>query len=69
MLLRSRSPPVLTETLSDKKVKIGELVELGVAGKRMRQVTTWTCDVTVPVSPPPPTLPALTFGFTKECHR
>ena len=42
MLLRSRSPPVLTETLSDKKVKIGELVELGVAGKRMRQVTTVT---------------------------
>ena len=57
---------MLTETLSDKKVKIGELVELGVAGKRMRQVTTATCDVTVPVSPP--TLPALTFGFTKECH-
>ena len=43
MLLRSKSPPVLTETLSDKKVKIGELVELGVAGKENE--TSDDCDV------------------------
>ena len=31
-IVRNKSPPVLTETLTDKKVKIGELVELGIAG-------------------------------------
>ena len=32
LIVRNKSPPVLTETLTDKKVKIGELVELGIAG-------------------------------------
>lgn len=58
-VLRNRSPPVLTETLSDKKVKIGELVELGVAG--MRDLT-----VSVPVSPTPPC--SHSWVWTKECH-
>ena len=30
---RSKTAPVLTESLTDKKVKIGELVELGIAGE------------------------------------
>ena len=30
---QTKSPPVLTESLADKKVKIGELVELGIAGR------------------------------------
>ena len=29
---QTKSPPALTETLTDKKVKIGELVELGITG-------------------------------------
>ena len=33
--LQTKSPPVLTETLTDKKVKIGELVELGITGERI----------------------------------
>ena len=29
---RTKSAPILSENLSDKKVKIGELVELSIAG-------------------------------------
>ena len=38
MLLRTKSAPILTETLIDKKVKIGELVELSIAGIFMHLV-------------------------------
>ena len=31
-IFRTKSAPILTETLIDKKVKIGELVELSIAG-------------------------------------